>query len=95
MPVADNTPPEPHRPLIAYNQVAHSALVRICGNLIWTSASPWLRKDMDAELVMLVCEQTDERTMLRDKMFRIGLEWRERSALRQLEKQIAQQPCAT
>jgi hypothetical protein len=44
---------------------------------------------MDVELVMLVCEQTDERTVLRDKMFRIGLEWRERAALRMLEKQIA------
>jgi hypothetical protein len=39
---------------------------------------------------MLVCEQTDERTLLRDKMFRIGLEWRERAALRMLEKMIAQ-----
>lgn len=44
---------------------------------------------MDVELVMLVCEQTDERTLLRDKMFRTGLEWRERAALRVLEKQIA------
>lgn len=44
---------------------------------------------MDVELVMLVCEQTDERTLLRDKMFRIGLDWRERAALRALEKQIA------
>lgn len=38
---------------------------------------------------MLVCEQTDERTLLRDRMFRIGLDWRERAALRALEKQIA------
>jgi len=59
-------------------------------NMIWQSGSPWLRQETDTELVMLVCEQTDERTLLRDKMFRHGLEWRERAALRMLEKQIAQ-----
>lgn len=88
MPVVDNTPPVPHRPLLRTTSGALGAGAQLW-QLIWTSASPWLRRDMDAELVMLVCEQTDERTMLRDKMFRIGLEWRERSALRQLEKQIA------
>jgi hypothetical protein len=38
---------------------------------------------------MIVCEQTDERTLLRDRLFRNGLDWRDRAALRMLEKQIA------
>ena len=88
MPVVNNSPPEPHRPLMRTQSGALGAGAQLW-QLIWCSASYWLRRDMDSELVMLVCEQTDERTMLRDKMFRIGLEWRERSALRQLEKHIA------
>tara|TARA_B110000503_G_C7151289_1_gene415313 strand:- start:2396 stop:2881 length:486 start_codon:yes stop_codon:yes gene_type:complete len=88
-PFPDNSPPEPHRPLIRSQSGALGSGAHLW-EMIWTSASPWLRKDMDIELVMLVCEQTDERTLLRDKMFRIGLEWRERAALRQLEKAIAQ-----
>lgn len=90
MPTVDTpTIPEPHRPLMRSSSGGYGA-GRQLWQLVWQSASPWLRPETDVELVMLVCEQTDERTLLRDRMFRIGLEWRERSALRQLEKQIAQ-----
>ena len=88
MPTVDAPIPEPHRPLMKNANGGLGAGGQLW-RLIWESASPWLRRDMDVELVMLVCEQTDERTLLRDRMFRIGLDWRERAALRALEKQIA------
>ena len=89
MPTVDDVGiPEPHRPLMKKPDGGLGAGGHLW-HLIWESASPWLRRDMDVELVMLVCEQTDERTLLRDRMFRIGLDWRERAALRALEKQIA------
>lgn len=84
-----NTIPEPHRPLMGSRSGALGSGQQLW-KMIWESGCPWLRQSSDTELVMLVCEQTDERTLLRDKMFRTGLEWRERSALRSLEKCIAQ-----
>ena len=84
-----NELPEPHRPLMSTRSGGLGAGQQLW-KMIWESASPWLRVESDIELVMLVCEQTDERTLLRDKMFRTGLEWRERAALRTLEKCIAQ-----
>lgn len=87
-PAATTAAPDPHRPLMR-NASGNAGAGLQLWRLIWDAASPWLRRDMDVELVMLVCEQTDERTLLRDRMFRIGLDWRERAALRALEKQIA------
>jgi hypothetical protein len=81
--------PEPHRPLMNTKNGGAGA-GRQLWNMIWQSGSPWIRQETDIEIVMLVCEQTDERMLLRDKMFRTGLEWRERAGLRQLEKHIAQ-----
>jgi hypothetical protein len=83
------TMPEPHRPLMG-NRNGGLGAGQELWRMIWESASPWLRQETDKELVMLVCEQTDERTLLRDRMFRTGLEWRDRAALRALEKQITQ-----
>lgn len=83
------TIPEPHRPLMGNRNGGLGAGQQLW-RTIWESASPWLRQETDKELVMLVCEQTDERTLLRDRMFRTGLEWRDRAALRALEKQITQ-----
>lgn len=88
MPTINRDMPEPHRPLMTTASGALGAGAQLWEH-IWSSACPWLHRDMDIELVQIVCEQTDERTLLRAKMFRIGLEWRERSALRQLEKHIA------
>lgn len=89
LPQAVTEIPEPHRPLMTTRSGGVGA-GRQLWNMIWESGSPWIKAETDSELVMLVCEQTDERTLLRDKMFRTGLEWRERAALRMLEKQIAQ-----
>jgi hypothetical protein len=80
--------PEPHRPLMGNQEWwtwCRSGVVA----MIWESGCSWLRPECDTELVMLVCEQTDERTILRDKMFRVGIDWRDRAGLRMLEKQIA------
>jgi hypothetical protein len=42
---------------------------------------------VDAEQVLMLCEQADERAALRVKVLRDG-EWRERAALRALDAQI-------
>ncbi|CAB4153656.1 hypothetical protein UFOVP625_14 [uncultured Caudovirales phage] len=80
--------PDPHRPLMG-NRSGGLGAGQQLWKMIWESGAPWLRAECDVELVMLVCEQTDERTLIRDRMFRNGLDWRERAALRMLEKQIA------
>lgn len=89
LPVARTQVPEPHRPLMGASNNGRGPGQRLW-HMIWESGSPWLNADVDAELVMIVCEQTDERAILRDRMFRNGIDWRERAALRMLEKQIAQ-----
>lgn len=81
--------PEPHRPLMGGSNGKLGPGQHLW-RMIWESGSPWLSADTDAELAMIVCEQTDERAILRDRMFRNGIDWRERAALRMLEKQIAQ-----
>lgn len=75
--------PEPHRPLID----SGPGLQLWTG--VWTSGCVWLRRDTDVEMVMMVCEQTDERAVLRTKVFRDG-DWRDRASLRTLEKLISQ-----
>lgn len=79
--------PEPHRPLLGGRDGTKGYGQRLW-EMIWQSGGAWLRRDADAELVMLVCEQTDERTVLRNKLFAGQLDWRDRAALRHLEKQI-------
>lgn len=81
--------PEPHRPLLAGREGSQGYGQKLW-EMIWQAGSAWLRRDADAELVMLVCEQTDERTILRQRLFANQLDWRERAALRLLEKQITQ-----
>jgi len=72
--------PEPHRPL---GQVGRDLWDRV-----WRSCAAWLRPESDAEQVLLVCEQTDERARLRVMVLTDPTAWRERKALRELEKQI-------
>jgi hypothetical protein len=43
---------------------------------------------MDTELVLMVCEATDERTRLRLRLARDPDAWRDRRALRELDRQI-------
>lgn len=73
--------PEPHRPL---GEVGRDLWERT-----WRSGAAWLRPDSDAETVLLVCEQQDERQRLRVIVLGDPLAHRERKALRDLEKQIS------
>lgn len=79
--------PRPHRPLLPGRDGAKGYGEQLW-ELVWQAGGAWLRRDADIELVMLVCEQTDERTILRNKLFSGQMDWRERAALRHLEKQI-------
>jgi hypothetical protein len=78
LPGAD-TVPAPARPL---GTVGMEMWTRM-----WTSGAIWLAKNVDAESVLIVCEQIDERQALRAAVFRDG-EWRTRGALRALDAQV-------
>lgn len=54
---------------------------------VWTLGSPWIRLDADIELVTILCESIDERSILRLEVLENG-EWRDRVALRTLDDQI-------
>lgn len=56
-------------------------------NRVWGAGATWLAELVDAEQVLILCEQADERAALRVKVLRDG-EWRERAALRALDAQI-------
>lgn len=81
-------PPTPHRFLVHGSDGSVGPGERLW-NDIWTSGAGWLRYETDSEMVMLVCEQTDERAMLRYRLLNGG-DWRDRAQLRALEKLIAQ-----
>jgi hypothetical protein len=81
-------PPIPHRFLIHRENGEEGPGTRLWRD-IWTSGAGWLRYETDAEIVMMVCEQTDERALLRMKLLKDG-DWRDRAQLRSLEKLIAQ-----
>lgn len=71
--------PEPLRPL---GQEGRRMWERI-----WESGGTWVSAKTDIELVQMLCEALDERTALRVQVLR-GAEWRERVALRHLERSI-------
>ncbi len=71
--------PTPTRPLGNYG--------RAVWDRVWFDGRAWLAAS-DLELVMLVCEQVDERSALRLLVLREG-HWRDRSGLRALDDQIA------
>jgi len=72
--------PEPHRALGAHG--------RALWDRIWSSGAAWLRPALDGDLVLMACEMTDERTMLRQIVFTQQGAWRERRALREIDRQI-------
>jgi hypothetical protein len=84
---AETAIPTPHRFLIGNDEKPGPGMT--LWNMIWRAGSPWLKQPADNEMVLLVCEQTDERALLRDKLLRNQLDWRDRTALRHLEKAIA------
>lgn len=70
--------PEPPRPLGAAGEAMWER--------VWARGRAWMAES-DADLLLLTCEQMDERQQLRLKVLRDG-DWRERSGLRALDKQI-------
>lgn len=70
--------PDPPRPLAT----AGSAL----WERAWSHGKAWMA-ETDVELLLLTCEQLDERQALRLTVLREG-DWRERAALRALDKAV-------
>lgn len=71
--------PEPDRPL-------GPAGLALWGRA-WRAARHWLSPDTDIELLIIVCEQLDERVALRIQVIREGRP-EDRKALRELDKQV-------
>ena len=78
LPMATETP-EPPRPLGQEG-------IKLW-NRIWDSGRTWISPTSDIELVTILCESMDERTLLRLTVLR-GTDWRDRVALRTLEGQL-------
>jgi hypothetical protein len=72
--------PEPHRPI--------GDAGRRLWEQVWQSGAGWLKHQMDTELVLMLCEATEERTRLRIKLVQNPDAWRDRRALRELDRQI-------
>jgi len=70
--------PDPSRPL--------GAAGRTLWDRAWNHGRAWMA-ETDMELLLLTCEQLDERQMLRIRVLRDN-DWRERSGLRALDKVI-------
>jgi hypothetical protein len=73
--------PEPSRKLFQYG--------RELWDRVWSMGHSWISYTTDLDLLLIVCEQIDERTKLRTQVWNNGRA-DERKALRQLENQIIQ-----
>jgi hypothetical protein len=78
---AVNEVPQPSRKLFEYGQELWDR--------VWTMGHTWLSYSTDLDLLLIVCEQLDERAKLRTLVWNNG-RTDERKALRQLEKQIVE-----
>lgn len=76
----NNHIPEPHRPIGEGG--------RRLWNQVWQSGAGWLKQNMDTELILMLCEATEERTRLRIMLQADQTLWRERRALREVDRQI-------
>lgn len=72
--------PKPLRPL------SGSGLV--LWDRTWERGFLWLSANTDVQLLQMVCEQLDERDVLREYVLNNVEAWHERAALRELEKSI-------
>jgi hypothetical protein len=72
--------PEPHRALGEHG--------RVLWDRIWSSGAAWLRPALDGDIVLMACEMTDERSVLRRIVFTQPASWRERRGLREIDRQI-------
>ena len=77
--VIDAGVPEPPRALRAAGKAMWGR--------IWSAGAVWLAVLVDADMVLLLCEQIDERQALRRNVLRYGGRF-DRAALRALDKQI-------
>jgi hypothetical protein len=57
-------------------------------NRTWLTGYTWLNVNTDIHLLAITCEQLDERLSLRELVLTYPDAWRERAALRELEKSI-------
>ena len=55
----------------------------------WKLGRNWISSGSDGHLLLLTCEQLDERDQLRNYVLENIEAWHERAALRQLEREIA------
>jgi hypothetical protein len=78
---AINQIPEPHRQLFQFG--------RDLWDRVWALGQTWISPNTDIELLLMVCEQIDERAKLRTSVWNSG-RIDERKALRSLEKQIVE-----
>ena len=78
--IASNHIPEPHRPL--------GEVGLMLWRQVWTSGAGWLKQNMDTEIVLMLCEASQERTRLRIMVSENASLWRERRALREIDRQI-------
>ena len=72
--------PEPHRQLF-------DAGLELW-NRTWSMGQLWISPKTDIELLLMTCEMLDERVRLRAFVWNTPDAWRERKALRELEKNI-------
>ena len=72
--------PEPHRQLF-------DAGLELW-NRTWSMGQLWISPKTDIELLLMTCEMLDERVRLRAYVWNNPEAWRERKALRELEKNI-------
>lgn len=72
--------PEPHRQLFDEGLSLW--------NRVWGLGRTWISADTDAELLLMTCEMLDERVRLRALVWNNPDAWRERKALRELDKSI-------
>lgn len=55
---------------------------------MWMAGAVWLRPSLDQELMLICCELVDERMLLRARLAQNPDAWRDRRALRELDRQI-------
>jgi hypothetical protein len=79
LPRADEMP-EPDRQLFESGQSLW--------NKVWSLGQTWISKNTDSELLLMTCEMVDERVRLRALVWNNPEAWRERKALRDLDRAI-------
>jgi hypothetical protein len=72
--------PEPDRQLFESGQALW--------NKVWSMGQTWISQNTDTELLLMTCEQIDERVRLRALVWNNPEAWRERKALRDLDRAI-------